>query len=398
MARFEKYETKKGERHMFIIENGVDPQTGKRQRVVRRGFKKLSDAKKAALDLEYTLGKAKLDLKNNILFKDMADEWLTVYSSTDKKISTIRVRRHEIGLLNQYFGFCKLKDITKKMYQDALTDMKVDKQLSQNTISGIHGTARMIFKRARAQDLIFVDPTEFAYLPKDKKTVEEIENEKIEDKYLEKTELKHFLHTALNSNYESYAMLHTLAWTGLRAGELAALKWTDIDFEEKTIKITKTYYNGNNVTKDYQLLPPKTKGSIRIIDVEDEVLRVLKKHKVNQNKVKMQIKHEWYDENFVFGRLNGPYWGYPPFIKTIENRFRNVLKKSNIDKKLTPHTLRHTHTSLLAEAGVDLQRIMNRLGHTEDKTTTQVYLHITKDRKKEASHKFGELMRSLENL
>ncbi|WP_406589693.1 tyrosine-type recombinase/integrase [Bacillus atrophaeus] len=112
----------------------------------------------------------------------------------------------------------------------------------------------------------------------------------------------------------------------------------------------------------------------------------------------MQIKHEWYDENFVFGRLNGPYWGYPPFIKTIENRFRTVLKKSNIDKKLTPHTLRHTHTSLLAEAGVDLQRIMDRLGHTEDKTTTQVYLHITKDRKKEASHKFGELMRSHENL
>ncbi|WP_309487772.1 tyrosine-type recombinase/integrase [Bacillus subtilis] len=72
-----------------------------------------------------------------------------------------------------------------------------------------------------------------------------------------------------------------------------------------------------------------------------------------------------------------------------------MLKKSNIDKKLNPHSLRHTHTSLLAEVGVDLQRIMNRL---EAKTTTRVYLHIKKDRKKEASHKFSELMRSLENL
>nr|WP_196210919.1 tyrosine-type recombinase/integrase [Bacillus subtilis] len=97
----------------------------------------------------------------------------------------------------------------------------------------------------------------------------------------------------LNSNCGSYAMLHILAWTGLRAGELAALKWSDIDFDKKTIKITKTYYKRNNVTKDYQLLPPKTtKGSIRIIDFKDEVLGVLKKHKVNQNKVKMQIKHE----------------------------------------------------------------------------------------------------------
>jgi integrase len=60
-----------------------------------------------------------------------------------------------------------------------------------------------------------------------------------------------------------------------------------------------------------------------------------------------------------------------------------------------PHSLRHTHTSLLAEAGVELLQIMERLGHTDDETTTRVYLHITKDRKKEASQKFGELMRGL---
>nr|WP_057776266.1 tyrosine-type recombinase/integrase [Cytobacillus dafuensis] len=60
-----------------------------------------------------------------------------------------------------------------------------------------------------------------------------------------------------------------------------------------------------------------------------------------------------------------------------------MLKKTtSINKRLTPHTLRHTHTSLLTEAGVELLEIMDRLGHTEDETTTQVYLHITKDRKK----------------
>lgn len=74
---------------------------------------------------------------------------------------------------------------------------------------------------------------------------------------------------------------------------------------------------------------------------------------------------------------------------------RSLLKKTSINKKITPHSLRHIHTSLLAEAGVELLQIMDRLGHTEDATTTQVYLHITKDRKKEASQKFGELMRSL---
>ncbi|MCM3180942.1 site-specific integrase [Cytobacillus horneckiae] len=178
-------------------------------------------------------------------------------------------------------------------------------------------------------------------------------------------------------------------------GELLALKWKDIDFEGNTINITKTYYNPRNVTKDYQLLPPKTKGSIRKITIESEVVTTLKKHKLKQKEVKLQVGNDFYDKDFVFGRFNAPYYGYPHFIKTIENRMRSLLKKTSINKKITPHSLRHTHTSLLAEAGVELLQIMDRLGHTEDATTTQVYLHITKDRKKEASQKFGELMRSL---
>jgi integrase len=72
-----------------------------------------------------------------------------------------------------------------------------------------------------------------------------------------------------------------------------------------------------------------------------------------------------------------------------------LLKLAGLNAALTPHSLRHTHTSLLAEAGVPLQEIMDRLGHKDDTTTKQVYLHVTKTRKKEASQKFGELMRNL---
>lgn len=397
MASFQKYDTKSGERWMFVIENGIDPKTGNRRRIVKRGFKKQKDAKDAAKVLEYQLGIRQLEAKNDITFRDMADEWLSVYEMTDRKISTIRVRKHEIGHLNEYFGFYKLKDITKKMYQNCLNDLKRKDKLAHNTISGIHGTARMIFKRAMEQDLIIQDPSTYAFIPKDKKTVEDIENTKVEDQYLEKHELKLFLDKAKELNMETYTMLFTLAWTGLRAGELVALKWKDIDFEEKTINITKTYYNPKNNTKDYHLLPPKTDGSIRKIIVEDEVINVLKSHEVKLKAIKLQVgKKEYYDHDFVFARMNAPYFGYPHFIKTVENRMASVLKKiPQITKHLTPHSLRHTHTSLLAEAGVELLQIMDRLGHTDDETTTQVYLHITKDRKKEASQKFGELMRNL---
>jgi len=72
-----------------------------------------------------------------------------------------------------------------------------------------------------------------------------------------------------------------------------------------------------------------------------------------------------------------------------------LLKIAGLSSELTPHSLRHIHTSLLAEAGVGLEEIMDRLGHSDDNTTRNVYLHMTKEMKKEASHKFGKLMRSL---
>jgi integrase len=70
-------------------------------------------------------------------------------------------------------------------------------------------------------------------------------------------------------------------------------------------------------------------------------------------------------------------------------------KIADLNKERTPYTLRHTHTSLLAEAGVGLEEIMQQLGHTDDDTTKRVYLHVTKDMKKEAAHKFDKLMDNL---
>ncbi|OBA09520.1 integrase [Bacillus subtilis] len=73
----------------------------------------------------------------------------------------------------------------------------------------------------------------------------------------------------------------------------------------------------------------------------------------------------------------------------------NAAKIADLNEDLTPHSLRQTHTSLLAETRVSLEQIMDRLGHTDDQSTKNVYLHVTQEMKKEASQKFGELMRSL---
>ncbi|WP_262372743.1 tyrosine-type recombinase/integrase [Sutcliffiella horikoshii] len=120
----------------------------------------------------------------------------------------------------------------------------------------------------------------------------------------------------------------------------------------------------------------------------------MKEHKVVQNKALEQIGNDYYDKDFVFAKMERHH-GYPNVIKTIQNRMARLLALANLNKTLTPHGLRHTHTSLLAEAGVSLEQILDRLGHTDDQITKNVYLHVTQEMKKEASQKFTELMKDL---
>lgn len=241
-----------GSKWAFTVDIGIDPITGKRKQKLKSGFNTKQEAKKAAASLIHELNEGTYLEETDRIFSDFAMEWLPIYSdSIDVKPGTIRVRIHEIGRLLPYFAPLKLKDITRKMYQDALNDLK-DQGLSDSTREGINRTGRMIFRKALELELIKRDPTEFAYVKKDKKTIEQLEEEEV-PKYLEKEELALFLKTAKDYGLEHDSLIFLiLAYTGIRVGELVALKWKDIDFINHTISITKTYYNPNNNTLEYQ--------------------------------------------------------------------------------------------------------------------------------------------------
>jgi integrase len=129
--------------------------------------------------------------------------------------------------------------------------------------------------------------------------------------------------------------------------------------------------------------------------VDEEVIHELKKHKKVQEEVIERLGDAYHNEDFIFAKMERQF-GYPIVIKTVQNRMARLLRIAELNSELTPHSLRHTHTSLLAEAGVSLEQIMDRLGHSDDQITKNVYLHVTQEMKKEASHKFAQLMRSLD--
>jgi integrase len=231
-----------------------------------------------------------------------------------------------------YFGQLKLKDITGKRYQDALNDLK-DQGYSDSTREGIHRSGRVIFRKALEMELIEKDPTEFAYLKKDKKTIEQLEEEEV-PKYLEKEELALFLKTAKDHGMEhDYLIFLILSYTGIRVGELVALKWKDVDFVNHTINITKTYYNPNNNTLEYQLVTPKTRKSRRKIIVDEEVINALKEHKEAQDQVIERLGDAYYNKDFIFAKTERQY-GYPIVIKTVQNRMAEATFHRRSESRL----------------------------------------------------------------
>lgn len=378
-----------GAKWSFTIDVGIDPSTGKRRQKTVSGFSTKADAEEAATNLHYKLTQGTYIEEKNILFKDFAEKWLELYKATGKvKITTITLRESKKRKILEYFSGIQIKRISKTMYQDMLNDLS--KKLSRKTVTSIHETGSLIFKKALELEVIQSDPTEYASVSAIQKTIEQLENETEIPKYLEKEELATFLKVAQVRSHH-YVLFLLMAYTGMRVGEVCALKWRDIDFEEKKVSINKNIYS-KRVT-DYVLQTPKNKRS-RTIDIDELVLSSLEDHRAAQNLTRMRYRKTYVDEGFVFAREDR-YHGYPEDITRVNTYMTSVLKLAGLNENLTSHSFRHTHTSLLAEAGVGLEVIMERLGHKSDKVTRNIYLHVTKSQKKEASQKFAELMKSL---
>lgn len=383
---------KRGKTWTFSMYVGHD-KDGKPKKKGVGGFRTKKEAEAAAANMLLELKGGTYVEEKDISFRNLSSIWLEAYKLTGVKKGTIRIRNNELSHLYKYFDGISANDITRKQYQDALNDL-MEQGYAKSTIDGVHCTGGMIFDKGVELKLIREDPTTYARSPQKQQTAEETELQEELPNFMEKDDLANFLKTAKNSGMkDDYPMFLTLAYTGIRVGELCSLRDISIDEAEEVIKITRTYYNPSNNIKEYELVTPKTTASRRTIKTDGKVIAEIKNLLNRQEITKNRLKDKWHDKGFVF--CNETYPGYPIYPKFVAIRMKRILKMSGLSKSLTPHSLRHTHVSLLAEAGVSLEAIMERLGHEDDATTRKIYLHVTKATKKEAAHKFSELMNSL---
>lgn len=380
-----------GEKRWQCVADGPPhPATGKRRQVVRRD-KRQSVAKekvrKAIRQMKFE--GVNPQEANALVFSEVAERWYRNYSFTGIKKSTLNKKRKEISHLEKYMSDWVINKITHDMYQEVI--FKLAEQYARTSVSGIHSAARMIFKFAKKRSWIREDPTLDIIIPKKPKTVDEIKQENIEEEYLDHHEIEEFLSAAVKYGLKhDKERFYTLAFSGLRPGELCALQKQDLLFDTNQIDVIKTIYSETNNMKDYELTTPKTPGSIRRVEIEPFIMQMLRKVVLENDKNKLKHKkliEDYHDENFVFARDNG----YPFYTIALNNRMHRLLKKTSIKKKATPHIFRHTHISMLTEAGVDLDTIMDRVGHEDSATTKKIYTHVTSKMRKEAPVKLTKI-------
>ena len=379
---FKQYQKKNGKKvYMFKAYLGIDPVTEKKKYTTKRGFKTLTEAKQAYTRLMVQVQENDVLTDSQRLFSELADEWFEQYKNTVRESTYVAqklaYRKHILPL----FGNLKISRISIPYCQ---------KQVNQwysyyKKYSNLIGLTSSIFKYALSLRLIRNNPMDGVIRPKRKKRIDE---EKYEAPYYNKKELLAFLEVVKTYPDPVYPLFRVLAFTGLRKGELLALRWKDIDFEENTLSVKQTLATCDKWEIKFQV--PKTEKSLRTISIDSETLQVIKRWQLKQkeNFLKMGIQLTKNGEQLVFSSEENK----PLYLDYVNHNLKIIIKENNL-KRITPHGFRHTHCSLLFESGASLKEVQVRLGHTDIKTTMDIYTHVTKKQTEKTASRFADFMK-----
>lgn len=370
-----KYKKKDGTTaYMFVAYLGIDPITRKQKRTTRRGFKTEREAKIAEAKLQ-------TEIQNNgflnteiTTFKQVYELWLQQYRHTVKESTYQQVLATFKAMILSHFGNMPIKGIQVPYCQKVVNEWY--NTYADSKKGRIYTSS--VLDYAISLKIVNDNPMKHVKPPRKK------DSEKSETmKYYTSEELQQFLKLVKDKPLK-HAMFRTLAFTGMRRGELMALTWQDIDFNNQTININKTLTNGIGY-KD-KIDTPKTKSSKRVISLDNKTIEVLKTWRTQQRIMSLKHGHNTsHKQQEVFTnvetnkRLNRVY----------ANETLNLICKQNDFKRITVHGFRHTHCSLLFEAGLSVQEVQDRLGHSDINTTMSIYAHVTEKQREKVAEKFA---------
>ena len=395
---------------------------GKRKYKNKSGFRTKSEAIEAGVKAynEYiNVGHC----ISKMSYSDYLDYWMKEHCEINLKYHTIQAYQNIIkNHIKPKLGFYMLSQLTTSVIQEFINNIYLEKGFSKNFLKNILKVLKGSLGYATdVVGFIKVNPSLKVRLPKydipDSDPVYILSNEEVE-KILERFS---------NNPCVYYAFL-TAYYTGLRVSEVFGLTWDDIDFVKRTITVNKNILKKNqaggtkkrlisgNSTTVWYFGTCKTKGSYRTIEIGDTLLKALKKYKEEQ----IQNRKDYGDTYMKHYKkiVNNPY-NNKPEIKII-NAYAELevpleevklvfLKKNGVfegtDSCKYPfkvihyelgipcrfHDFRDTHATRLIEAGADIKAVSKRLGHSNIRTTYEIYVKVTTKMESDTVEKFESI-------
>lgn len=246
--------------------------------------------------------------------------------------------------------------------KDTLTNAMIEKH---------HVFVQMVLDEAEKDMIIMYNPARRATVPKRKA-------EPKKDKCLQPEELKAFLDVLDGEQIRTKAMFYTMIYTGMRRGELCALRWDKIDFEKGQILIDA----GITYTKETGIVYGQTKtGNVRYVSIPPALISTLKTYRKWFIEERFRLCGAWEDSGFVFCRSLGSV-----MAPTDVNILLSKLCERHEVPHIHPHQFRHTAASLMIANGTDVVTAAGVLGHKNTKTTLSVYAHAIDTAKEKAAN------------
>lgn len=350
------YKKKNGET-AYMIRVYMGKVNGTSRYVTRRGFSTKAKARAAILSLQEELEAAEV-ARTEKTVKEVAELWLKEYYDTVQESTYIKTSRNIQNHIYPALGEYKMASLTPLQMQEQVNTW------SKKLVYGrkLKGLMDNICKYAVRHGYTDNNPMA-SVITTGRKKVENASD------FYDKDELRIFLDMVDQSGeLEKIILFRLLAFTGARKSEILALEWAD--WVDNTLSINKAVTRGFG---GEEIGPTKNASSKRLISLDQKTVELLK---------------DWQAESrgnkYIFqGEEEKPMPGSLPRKWLLQ-----ILK----DQKLRPikiHGFRHTHASLCFEAGMTLKQVQHRLGHSDLKTTMNIYTHITKQAKDDIGERFA---------
>ena len=322
--------------------------------------------------------------------------WLKEYRENVVRETTIIGNEKCYKHVKPEIGHMKLQAVRPEHIQRILNKMKRE-GYSSGYIENTRQTMNMIFHQAAMNGIIIINPVEKSILPK-----VESEERNPRRRALTEQEQKAFLECAAKRKPFYADIFYVGFFTGMRIGEINGLEWRDIDFEKMEIHV-----NGTMIKiagKDYYKGPVKTGESKRTIPMLPEIAKRLRRHKVEQAKLRMMLGDKWQPvkglEHLVFTTM----FGKPLMTLSVgryidstvnavnraeEKKAAAEHRKPELMETFCPHAMRHTFATRALERGIPPKVVQSYLGHSTIDVTMNIYTHVTAELEREEIRKLA---------